>query len=562
MAALVGRVRLPEPGSHFGAVALAAEPERLAPKCSSIEAAAAHLPHRLFQGLLARLVEEHPGIGSDRLERPSLPERDGGTPAGESLQGRDAKVLLVRLNQRAAGAVGLPELLLRNPLLEANGRSRDRSKPLEIGPRSDDAEPGSHPVRRADREVHALVGNERGDGEERSVGARLGIAGSEELGVHRRVDDERGTPVVLPDPVADVEGVPDEEVHPVRAQAIPLPESMRDRASHPALDGARASRREILRGQIPEIADRGVAVAHVKGVGPGEDSLRRAMADRHDEVVSAQVEGLDGLRIGGDVPAVAAPPQGQLRDPGLVDAVRFDGLGESPLPVHEGVDLRGGKHLAQHLEAFFAAPHAGEPVVDQRDAKRIEGLGRKCRGRRAHEAGAGDSASRRSAASRSRSTVRSRPKSRITSKMPGLTFFPVSAMRAGMITSPAFTPSEAASPRVAFAMGSCSKGCVSCNTVASFFSLAAAYGLARSSAQGSGSGSTRSTKRYAAYSRNWRGRFKRSPTASTARSRNRRSRSAGFSGVPVAFKCAATMSARTDNGSARKYSPFIQSSFS
>src|SRR5947207_1305804 len=108
MASQVGSVRLPEERSHLGAVALAAEPERLAAERCSIEAAAAHVPHRFLQGLLARVVEEHAGLGSDRLERTSLPERNRGTPAGERLQRRDAEVLLVRLDQRATGAIRLP----------------------------------------------------------------------------------------------------------------------------------------------------------------------------------------------------------------------------------------------------------------------------------------------------------------------------------------------------------------------------------------------------------------------------------------------------------------------
>src|SRR2546426_8951409 len=107
--------------------------------------------------------------------------------------------------------------------------------------------------------------------------------------------------------------------------------------------------------------------------------------------------------------------------------------------MHERVDLRGRGNLEKNLEALLPAPHSGEPVVDECDAQRIEWFKGRARNRRAHAVGALDSASRRSAAWRRRSTVRSRPRSRMTSKMPGLTFFPVSAIRAGMITSPAFT---------------------------------------------------------------------------------------------------------------------------
>ena len=39
-----------------------------------------------------------------------------------------------------------------------------------------------------------------------------------------------------------------------------------------------------------------------------------------------------------------------------------------PAHVEERVEVGVGKELAEHLEAALAAPHPGEPVVDERDS--------------------------------------------------------------------------------------------------------------------------------------------------------------------------------------------------
>ena len=149
-----------------------------------------------------------------------------------------------------------------------------------------------------------------------------------------------------------MERVPDEEIDPVGANPVPEPESMRDRGTDQPLDRARPARRKIIGGQIPEIADGSVAIADVKRIGPRDDALRRAMADRDDQVVAAQIEGLDRFREGCDVPTVAAPPQRHLRDPGFMNGMRFDGGREAPFPVHERVDRGMREHLAETSRHF------------------------------------------------------------------------------------------------------------------------------------------------------------------------------------------------------------------
>src|SRR3989442_1055745 len=90
---------------------------------------------------------------------------------------------------------------------------------------------------------------------------------------------ESGPAVMLPDPVADVERVSDEQIDAIGAQPIPQSESMRDHGTEEPFERARTPGREVLGGEVPEVPDRRIAVAHVKRVGARDHALRRAMAD-------------------------------------------------------------------------------------------------------------------------------------------------------------------------------------------------------------------------------------------------------------------------------------------
>src|SRR5262249_25159279 len=62
---------------------------------------------------------------------------------------------------------------------------------------------------------------------------------------------------------------------------------------------------EVLRIEIPDIAHRREAVAHMERVGARHDTLRRAMAQRDDQIVGGQIERLDRERIQRREPTVA-----------------------------------------------------------------------------------------------------------------------------------------------------------------------------------------------------------------------------------------------------------------
>src|SRR5262245_29983681 len=107
------------------------------------------------------------------------------------------------------------------------------------------------------------------------------------------------------------------------------------------------------------------------------------MAGRDDEVVVREIERLDGPRVEADESPVAAPSEREPRDPGLDHAAVLDRGRDAAATMHQRVEIRLREDLAEDLEALFAAAHAGQPVVDQRDPERL-------RSHRAQLAGAGE----------------------------------------------------------------------------------------------------------------------------------------------------------------------------
>ena len=106
----------------------------------------------------------------DHLGSAAATEGDDGTAARHRLQGRDPEVLLVRLDERAAGAVRLAQRLGVEPPLESHARAREAFEARSLGTDADDAERKPHAVRDADRALHPLVRHERRDDEERRIG--------------------------------------------------------------------------------------------------------------------------------------------------------------------------------------------------------------------------------------------------------------------------------------------------------------------------------------------------------------------------------------------------------
>jgi hypothetical protein len=78
-----------------------------------------------------------------------------------------------------------------------------------------------------------------------------------------------------------------------------------------------------------------------------------------------KVEPADGGRKERQVVAVAALGAGQALDERRLDAPVLDGGRHRARHVEEREEIGLGEELAEDFEAALAAPHAGEPVVDQ-----------------------------------------------------------------------------------------------------------------------------------------------------------------------------------------------------
>src|SRR5687768_97819 len=87
------------------------------------------------------------------------------------------------------------------------------------------------------------------------------------------------------------------------------------------------------------------------------------MAGAEDEVEPAEVELLDERWKQRETLPVVMPHSRQPLQRGSVDAQALDRRRYRSPDVQQGEKLGLGKSLAQHLEHFLSAAHAGQPVV-------------------------------------------------------------------------------------------------------------------------------------------------------------------------------------------------------
>ena len=126
------------------------------------------------------------------VERAAAGQGDDRSAARQRLHGRDAEVLLARLQVQRARAVERAQALRaesRSRISTSDGASAARR--ASLGPAPDEDEPPAEQARGRDRVVEALVGHEGAHGQQ-EVAARLGrVGGAEEVDVDRRMQDPR-----------------------------------------------------------------------------------------------------------------------------------------------------------------------------------------------------------------------------------------------------------------------------------------------------------------------------------------------------------------------------------
>ena len=117
---------------------------------------------------------------------------------------------------------------------------------------------------------------------------------------------------------------------------------------------------------VPGVAKRVVAVADMHGAGVAEHRVGPRRGARDDEVVLAEVKGLDRRRVQRQQRA-EGPGRGSQ---GLQERSVHGAGGEAPLGpllvVHRGVDRRVGPHLAQLSEHALGPAQIEQEVVHER----------------------------------------------------------------------------------------------------------------------------------------------------------------------------------------------------
>src|SRR5207249_6685849 len=116
------------------------------------------------------------------------------------------------------------------------------------------------------------------------------------------------------------------------------------------------------------VAHRRVAVADVERAAANPYALGHAVARREHQVVAAEVEARDRRGKEWQVLAVTRGRRRQPLDERRRDPTALDGRRHAAGNVQQREEIGRREELGEDLETALAAPHAGEPVVDQGDA--------------------------------------------------------------------------------------------------------------------------------------------------------------------------------------------------
>ena len=201
------------------------------------------------------------------------------------------------MNERPAPRVERSQLAFFHPAEERHVSSRQPFDARALRPLPDDDEPLRPPLKRAQRQVHALVRDERRDDQKRRLNARrsafradAGGRALEALRLDRRLDDERVAVVVALDAIAGVRAVRDERVRPGRRRRLPSPEVVRRSAEKGPPQGPAGDARLVRRLGLTHVPQGGVHVGDVEGRRGRDRADGHAVAAGDDQAVTIQLE--------------------------------------------------------------------------------------------------------------------------------------------------------------------------------------------------------------------------------------------------------------------------------
>ena len=197
-----------------------------------------------------------------------------------------------------------------------------------------------------------------------------------EVGVDRRLDHPALAAVAAGDPVADRLRDRHEVRDPARGRAVPAPEPVEQRPGQGPADRPVGPGVEVGVAAVPGVPHRGEAVADVRDAPGRPDHLGHAMAQADDEVDLARLArtGRPAASAAGACGSGRKTPGTRWSGEGRIVIASIAGLERAPV-VDQGVQGGVGEGPAEDLQALLAAPHPGQPVVDQRDPEAREAAG-------------------------------------------------------------------------------------------------------------------------------------------------------------------------------------------
>jgi len=216
------------------------------------------------------------------------------------------------------------------------------------------------------RQVDALIGNESGHNQRRSLGSLR--AGPEETRVDGRVHHCGLAIIVSGDPARNIMRNSDIAVYARCRVPVPSRERRHRRPHQPAPQPPDSVRPEVRIELIPRVADGRQAITKMARMTGTDNRLRATVAEADDRVEVIEVELLDSRGEQRKILPVVARDQRQVLDERHPRMQPLDGWRDRTRRVHKGEERRRGEAFAQDLEGLLSAPHAGEPIVHERQA--------------------------------------------------------------------------------------------------------------------------------------------------------------------------------------------------
>ena len=303
----------------------------------------------------------------------TAPERHHRTTAGLGFHRDHPEIFDPRQERGGGPAVELADVLVRLPAEKRHVGPGHGPQPAQLGTGADDGEGGSQLATGVDGDIEPLVRHERRHDQEARAGRATVVIGTIKCCIYRGIHDGRLAIIVSADPLRNIPRVGDVAVDSAGRRSIPPGKGGHDRPEQLAARVADLSWAEVGPELIPRVSHRGVTVADVDRPARPDDRLDRAVARADDEVEGVEVEKLDRGGKKRQKLAIAPDGRGQSLHERRPDAVALDRRRHLSAGMNQAEERGLRIQAADGLEDLLAAPHARQPVVDERDTRMMLG---------------------------------------------------------------------------------------------------------------------------------------------------------------------------------------------